>query len=249
MDESQKTLFLNIHSDMPRQGPGNWASTRKAWNLLTDVPPQPRILDLGCGPGQQTLDLLRLTDGTVVAVDNHQPYLDALAARAHQQRLDDRLDLVCGDMGALDVAPESVDAIWSEGAIYIIGFEHGLRLWRPLLKPGGYVAVSEITWLRPDPPEEVKQFWEAEYPLRDVAANLASITRAGYERVGHFALPEAAWWDDYYSPLEQRLARFRESYHEQPQARALIEAEQREIEMYRRCAAYYGYVFYIMRKP
>jgi cyclopropane fatty-acyl-phospholipid synthase-like methyltransferase len=249
MDETLKNLFLDIHSDMPRQGPGNWASTRQAWNMLTDLPPQPRILDLGCGPGQQTLDLLQLTDGTVTAVDNYQPYLDALAANARQQGLDDRIEIGCADMGALEVAPESVDVIWSEGAIYIIGFEHGLRLWQPLLKPGGYVAVSEITWLRPDPPEELKQFWEVEYQLRDIDANLASITRAGYEIVGHFALPETAWWDDYYTPLERRLARFRESYREQPQALEVIEAEQREIEMYRRYAAYYGYVFYIMRKP
>ena len=33
-----------------------------------------------------------------------------------------------------------------------MGFEAGLRAWEPLLKPGGYIAVTELTWLQPDPP-------------------------------------------------------------------------------------------------
>ena len=36
----------------------------------------------------------------------------------------------------------SFDVIWSEGAIYIMGFERGLRAWRPLVRTGGYVVVS-----------------------------------------------------------------------------------------------------------
>jgi SAM-dependent methyltransferase len=50
-------------------------------------------------------------------------------------------------MDALDFDDETFDIIWSEGAIYIMGFETGVKQWRNFLKPGGYLAVSEITWL------------------------------------------------------------------------------------------------------
>ena len=52
----------------------------------------------------------------------------------------------------------SFDIIWSEGAIFVIGFEKGLREWRRLLTPDGYVAVSELSWLQSDVPKEAKTY-------------------------------------------------------------------------------------------
>ncbi|MGE5484827.1 MAG: hypothetical protein ACM3X4_07420 [Ignavibacteriales bacterium] len=45
----------------------------------------------------------------------------------------------------LSFPPESFDLIWSEGAIYIMGFGNGLTAWKPLLRRGGYVVVSELS--------------------------------------------------------------------------------------------------------
>ena len=56
-----------------------------------------------------------------------------------------------GDMRQLDFEPASFDLIWCEGAAYIMGVEAALRAWRPLLKPGGRLALSEAAWLRPEP--------------------------------------------------------------------------------------------------
>jgi hypothetical protein len=46
-------------------------------------------------------------------------------------------------MDNLSFRDEELDLIWSEGAIYNIGFERGLREWRKYLKAEGYIAVSE----------------------------------------------------------------------------------------------------------
>jgi len=48
-------------------------------------------------------------------------------------------------MDSLQIAAGTLDAVWSEGAIYNIGFEKGVREWRRFLKPGGILAVSELT--------------------------------------------------------------------------------------------------------
>ena len=61
-------------------------------------------------------------------------------------------------MNEMVFEPNSFDVIWSEGAIYLIGFELGLAKLKEFVKPGGYVTVSEAVWLDPDPPREVVEF-------------------------------------------------------------------------------------------
>ncbi|MFP4120539.1 MAG: class I SAM-dependent methyltransferase [Coleofasciculus sp.] len=145
-------IFFEIHQNLPREAPGDNASTRKAFSLLTNVPPQPKILDIGCGPGMQTIELAKLTDGQITAVDTHQPFLDELQRRALAEGVSDNINPVNQSMLSLDFVPHIFDILWSEGAIYIMGFETGLKSWRTLLKTGGYLVVSELCWLQQNPP-------------------------------------------------------------------------------------------------
>lgn len=66
---------------------------------------------------------------------------------------------------------ETLDLIWSEGAIYNIGFKHGISEWRELLKPGGYICVTEATWFTEERPDEINDFWQDAYPEIDTIAN------------------------------------------------------------------------------
>lgn len=54
-------IFWEVHSGLPREGPGDNKSTRKAYMMLGDLPENPRILDIGCGPGMQTVELAKLS--------------------------------------------------------------------------------------------------------------------------------------------------------------------------------------------
>lgn len=240
-------VFFEIHSGLPREGPGDTRSTLKALSLLSDLKKIPQMADIGCGPGMQTLDLLDATDGTIVAVDNHQPFLDQLAASAARRGVADRLQIVNADMATLDFEPQSFDLIWSEGAAYCMGFENALKAWKPLLARRGALAVTEISWTKPDRPEEVQRFFDDEYPpMQDIAGNLAAFERAGYSEVGHFVLPESAWWDHYYIPIGKKLPEFREKYKNDAEALGAVELHDLEIEMYRKYSDCYGYVFYVM---
>ena len=241
-------IFFELHQDLPREGPGDNASTRQALSFLRDLPARPCILDIGCGPGMQTVELAKCTHGNITALDTHQPYLEKLKERAQAEGLSDKVTAVNTSMFALEFEAESFDVIWSEGAIYIMGFEQGLRAWRPFLKPGGYVAVTEISWLRPDPPMEVQTFWASEYAgMRSVQENLDIIPMAGYRHVGHFVLPPSAWWENYYTPQEARIARLRDKYRDDIEAMQLLDATQLEIDLYQKYSDWYGYVFYIMQ--
>ncbi len=241
-------FFLEIHRDMPRQGPGDDESTRRAFAMLSGLPARPDILDIGCGPGAQTLQLAALSEGSITAVDLYRQYLIQLETALRERALEDRVRVVEGDMEALDFSPQSFDVLWSEGAIYIMGFERALREWRRLLRPGGFVAVTEATWWRVDPPAELARFWAEGYPgMQDEAANLAAIHRTGYRSLGHFRLPDESWWTDYYDPLKKRLDAVARRYAHSQVAMEVIAEERREIEMFEKYSDYYGYAFYVMQ--
>lgn len=66
MDQMQ-ALFL-LHEGLAQCGPGSDAETMRAVQLLPPLPPAPRIVDLGCGTGRQSLVLARAL-GPLEAVD------------------------------------------------------------------------------------------------------------------------------------------------------------------------------------
>ena len=151
-------------------------------------------------------------------------------------------------MFSLPFLSERFDVIWAEGAIYITGFERGLEEWRRCLRPGGYVAATHLSWLTSEIPDEPREFWSRNYPaMRAVEENARIATRCGFELLECFTLPESAWWNEYYSPMESRLLSLREHYRGDDEALAVIESSSEQIDLYRRFARYYGYVFYVLR--
>jgi len=245
-------------ASLPRLGPGDEASTLKALDMLYGAGSRPagqpsapptRILDLGCGNGAQTLVLARHTNGSILAVDNHQPCLDELQRRAEAAGVSARIRTSLRDMRSLEKSDGPFDLIWSEGALFVMGFREGLALCHSLLSPGGGLAASELCWLRPDPPAECRQFFAMGYPaMTDIETNLTAIRACGYNVVGHFPQPESAWWEPYYRPLEKRLRSLRRRYAADVQKQSLMEQIQKEIDLYRQYSAYYGNVFFVMRR-
>ncbi len=242
-----RDIFFEIHSGLPREAPGDESSTVRALRMMTDLPPEPEVLDIACGPGGQTVALAVHSSARITAIDRHQPFLDELARRAAAAGVAGQVTALNMSMFNL-VLDKAFDAIWSEGAIYMLGFEAGLRAWRPLLKPRGYVAVTELSWTKPDPPKEVLDYWLEQYPgVASVEENLRRLDAAGYAEVGHFAVPDSAWWDSYYHPMERRVAELRKKYEGNPATQHVLDTELTEVDMYRKYCDWYGYVFYVMR--
>ena len=125
-------LFFELFGGLPRQGPGEAASTLRALALVPDIGPRTRVLDIGCGTGAQTLVLAQGAAARIVAVDNHPPFVDFLNREVLRLGLAHRVVARVADMRRLDFADRSFEVIWSEGAIYNVGFEAGLRDWRRL---------------------------------------------------------------------------------------------------------------------
>lgn len=239
--------FFSLYEGLPRQGPGSEASTHEALRRLGNLKKPLRVIDLGCGSGASTLLLARELNSPVVAVDQHAPFLEALAANAEQEGVKGLIQIRQADFTQLEEAPCSYDLIWSEGAAYLVGFENALTLWRPLLAPSGRVALTELSWLVKMPSDEPRAFWKKAYPgMRDVAGNRASAERAGFKVLDTFTLPNEDWWNEYYRPLRRRIAAFRASHTVPKTIEAILSETEREMDMVERYSAEFGYVFYLL---
>ena len=82
-----------------------------------------------------------------------------------------------------------------------------------------------------------------------LADALAALQDCGFELVGHFTLPDEAWWDDFYTPMEARIAELRGKYAGDGEASAILDQLAEEPEMHRRHADFYAYEFFVARRP
>ncbi len=247
--EIMEELFYSIFEDMPRLGPGSKSATLKALSMVDLPERKASVLDIGCGTGVQSLVLAENINGEISVLDNYQPFLDVIKEKASKTKLNAQIECLCRDMNELDFDSSSLDLIWAEGSIYIIGFEKGLEKVFPLLKSGGYAVFSDMNYRKANPPKEVVDLFLEECPnMMAVKQNIQMIHQSDYELVDYFLLEQNAHWEPYYKPLEKRLVVFRGKYEGEEKAMELIESIQHEIDLYKKYSDYYGYTFYIMRK-
>ena len=241
-------LLLEIHKDMPRQGSGRNKYTQKAFEMIPKIS-HPKILDIGCGPGMQTIKLAKLSNGEVIGIDIFEQYLDQLRKLIDQENLQGRVNAVNQSMLDMKYSEDSFDIIWAEGSIFVIGFEKGLVEWKKFIKPKGFLAVHEMAWIKDDPPEEISKYWQRVCPdIKTIDENLRIIKKCGYKTLGYFPLPEDAWWDFYYNPLQSRIKDLKVKFKDNPKALEMIAEEELEIKLFKKYNAWYGSVFFVMQK-
>lgn len=243
-------LLIDLHRCATRQGPGGEAETKRALEMAgLDRSRHLKIADIGCGTGASTILLAKELDAEITAVDFLPEFLDELQSRANDQGVADRISTLNCSMDVLPFAQGEFDVIWSEGAVYNMGFEAGVSAWRRFLKPEGKLIVSDITWLSVTRPQELQCHWEREYPEIDVAsAKIGILERHGYSPEAYFVLPMHCWYENYYRPLQSRFDAFLARHDRSDQAKAIVEAEIYEIALYEKYSAYYSYGVYVAKK-
>lgn len=236
-----------LFGGMEKLGPGDNAHTLHVLRLL------PRqdfrvVVDAGCGSGRQTLVLAQALRTPVHAVDTHQPFLDDLVRRAGEAEIE-HVHVHCMDMQDIPEVfqDQDIDLLWSEGGAYNIGFSNALETWAPALTSGGFVVVSELSWLKKPAPDAVTEFFRSAYPdMRSVEDNIATAEEAGYNVLATHTLPNEAWVDGYYDILEPRAKALLD--HPDSAVRDFASETVKEIEVFHRSEGSYGYVFYVLER-
>lgn len=239
--------FFELFEDLPRQGPGCEEATLQALRLLKHLPASPMVLDIGCGSGLQTLTLARELKTKILAIDNHPPLLRHLDQAAREAGL----SVETQEMSMIDMpfSAEQFDLLWAEGSIFIIGLARGLEDFRKYLKPGGYLAFTEMCWFEPDQPAEIRAYLDRVYPdIRSMAEICELAEERGYALVDSFKMPTSAWWNDYYTPMLAGIQSLKSKNAGISEAESVYAACEEEVAMYRHHSASYGYGFFIMQK-
>ena len=247
--ELDLSMIYEYFSNTERQGPGSPEITLKALSFIDGLTEKSKVADVGCGTGGQTMVLAQKIPCEITGIDLWPDFINQFNQNAQNKNLHERVKGIVGNMENLPFQEEELDLIWSEGAIYNIGFERGLNEWRKFLKQGGYIAVTENTWFTEERPAEIQKFWDAAYPEIDTIPNkVAQMQRAGYLPIATFVVPETCWTDYYYAQVPQMEESFLKKYNGNESAEELIRSERYEVELYNKYKAYYGYVFYIGKK-
>jgi ubiquinone/menaquinone biosynthesis C-methylase UbiE len=163
--------------------------TRRAYRLLPSFE-QPRILDIGCGRGQQTLELDRLSGGEVIGIDIDQAAISRLQQRIDLASLNDRIKAIHISLFDNNFDDNSFDVLWEEGVFHLLDFPRCLAECQRLLKPDGYLVMHEtILWFE---------------------SNRNKLPKFGFKLMEQYMLPKHSWWINYGAPLEERIRAYRE---------------------------------------
>ncbi|MHC1779734.1 MAG: cyclopropane-fatty-acyl-phospholipid synthase family protein [Bacteroidales bacterium] len=261
------SVVIGFFRQMERQGPGSDEVTLRAFSIIEEsfkeegFSPAPfyRIADMGCGTGGQSMTLARNPSASITAFDIFPGMIETLNRRVSERGLNDRVRGVVASMdnipseeipsGNLTGMERGFDIIWSEGSIYHIGFENGLKLWREYLRDGGYIAVSEMVWLTQKRPSEFEKYLSDNVPEISLpSVKMGQIESAGYTPVASFLLPWSCWSETYLRPMEALFEKFLDSQNQSAGAIEFVKRQREEIFMFEKYREYFGYMFFIVRK-
>lgn len=238
-------LYLYLaYNDLDRLSPPSVETTLNALDYIKYGGEEISILDIACGVGDKTILLANyFENSTVEAIDLFKHNVTSLEEKISQNSLENRIYAYEMDMHDLDFPNEEFDIVFCNAGIEILGFEKGLDEWRRLLKPNGYLIVSDVSWLK-KPSNDSKNFWMNNYDDVDTIENkINQIRDVGYEFIDYVITPKSDW-KDYYSKLEKNLNKL----NSDKSAKNFVKLIKKEMQTYRQNSDDYTYVFYIGRR-
>ncbi len=184
--------------------------TRKAYRLIPKIK-NPEILDVGCGTGVPTIELAKLSNGHVTGIDIDESLLEILRIKIKDLGLTNQVSVLNESIKTMSFQEESFDIIWSEGAVFVIGFEKSIYSWRKFLKPNGFLVLHD--------------------DIKGKTKKLGLIGKYGYKLAAEFDLSFEIWWNEYYSSLEKLIEKYKDKYPIDSELRSEIESDRNQVKM------------------
>ena len=201
--------------------------SRRAFELLPEID-KPEILDLGCGTGVVALELAKLTNGRITAVDNDVDALEWFEYKIKKENLEERITTIRGSVFNVSIPHNGFDFIVAEGLLNIIGFETGVKSFSAWLKKGGYFIIHD--------------------ELKRRENKLRVINKYRYRLINSFVLDEMVWWKHYCSILEDILKSEKAAMNNDDNFEKTYAVEISELALFRKRPAQFRSIYYVLEK-
>jgi len=188
----------------------------------------PHILDIGCGTGVPTIELAKISNGHIIGIDIDETSLNMLKRKIKENKLINQVKVIKDSILTMDFPKESFDIIWSEGSVFVTGFENSIKRWHLFLKPDGFLVIHDEN--------------------NDKNKKLGLIKKYGYSLVGQFEITDKLWWLEYYKPLELLIQKFRHNYPNDSELNNELNKDQIEIDKCKTNSIVFSSFFVIMQK-
>jgi arsenite methyltransferase len=130
------------------------------------------VLDVGCGVGVTPCSIARRYSCRVVGVDILEAMIERSKERAKRERVMDRVEFRVADAQDLPFEDDLFDAVITESVTaFPEDKQKAVNEYVRVTKPGGYVGLSESTWLQVPPPPEL-----IAWASQDLGANIKPLT-------------------------------------------------------------------------
>jgi SAM-dependent methyltransferase len=147
---AQSTFWNEIYKDR-----GVYAEIHKDrqaavldWIDSLDLPPESRVLEIGCGAGYLSVALAQ-RGFSVQAIDSVEAMVDQARQHALESTIIERISLGVGDVSALDFENDAYDLVLAIGVIpWLEQPGPAIREMARVAKPGGYVILTADNQLR-----------------------------------------------------------------------------------------------------
>lgn len=240
--------YIDLFSRVPRQHPGSTIFTKLAFNSLNLKETNIDILDIGCGTGCHTMDLVEIPGVDIYAVDNNSKFLNILKNKVNKSEFARKIKVLIGDIYELPLKYYQFDLVWVEGTVNKNGFEIGINEWKKFVKPGGNIVISELTYTNTNIPLEVKNYWIKQYPSICAFDDMKIIIEnSGCILEKTLILDETCWINNYYIPLINEIPKFLSDNNDHEYAFMVANEITKEYELYQKYKDYFNYFFYILK--
>jgi len=224
---------------------------RKTWQIVAEtcgLGPGSRLLELASGKGAFATYVARKFGCHIDCYDANTEFVQYATNRAGELGLTSKITFANRDVNSLEVKPDFYDAGVCLGALYIFR-DAGWKLLMSGVKPGAYLAVSDLYCKRVPAPSEVKDvfFEEEDQPLTLEDARHWYTTR-GVKILREEECSRKAWLD-YYDLTKKMLLQLAEKYQSDEAIQVEIKEGLREDRLVREFGEeYFGYRTFILRK-
>ena len=122
------------------------------------------VLDVGCGVGATPSYLADTVGCRAVGVDLIAKMIAQSRRRAEAAGVENRVAFAVADAGRLPFEDDRFDAVIAESVTVFFDDKHQpMRDYIRVTRPGGYVGITEMTWLQPPAPDLAATFKELAY--------------------------------------------------------------------------------------